>query len=200
MASVTDPKTGATADITSEHELKVRSVSTDVILHQVEEGEAFNINTSTLSATINLTDATAGTALLYVKNTDINDLIATSVTISTSESTAGVNDRITIKQVGGFTAASDIITSGSDGFAVNRNTGKASRIFDGVIKTGATGLSFTGGAAGLQTMDIFTESKTFDLSSAIPIGGEFGITVDPPASNTGMLVMISLNFHIRESL
>ncbi len=184
--------TGNTAKVTVENMLRASAVNTPIILHQVEKGLGFNINTGTLV----LTDATADTAVLYLKNTDVNGIVITSVTISTAASTAGTSDTITLKQVGGFTAASDIIANGTAGVAVNRNRGTSQRIFDGVVTIGGTGRSFTDEVAAQQTLGIFTVPRTFELTTIIPVGGEVGVTVSPPASNTSMPFMLSVNFHI----
>jgi len=188
--------TGRTAKVNLENELETRSITSTVTLHAVDEGRGFNINTGVLT----LTDATADTAVLYIKNTDDNDMVITSATIATSASTAGVDNTITVKQVGNFAASSDIIANGAAGAAVNRNSGKSSRVFDGVVTIGGTGRSFTDEVTGQQTLGIFTTAIAFDLTTIIPVGGEVGVTVDPPTSNTSMEFMISVNFHIKESL
>lgn len=193
--------TGNKVKVDSENHLETNAISTGIALHRVSEGDGFNINTSTLSATINFSNAVADTAVLYVKNTDVGSMVVTSATISTSASigsTAG--DTITVKQVGDFTSASDIIANGTAGIAVNRNSGTSSRTFDGVVTTGGTGRSFTDAVAGQQTMGIFNVPVVFDLTTLIPVGGEFGVTVDPPAGNTSMDFMISVNFHIEHEL
>jgi len=197
MAQIEDGTgTGRKAKVNLENELETRSITSTVTLHAVDEGRGFNVNTGTLV----LTDAVADTAVLYLKNDDVNDMVITSATISTSASTAGADDTITLKQVGAFTAASDIIANGTPGVAVNRNSGKASRVFDGVVTIGGTGRSFTNELAGQQTLGIFTVPVVFDLTTIIPVGGEVGVTVTPPTSNTSMEFMISVNFHIKETL
>lgn len=188
--------TGRKAKINLENELEVRAIESSVTLHAVDEGRGFNINTGILT----LTDATADTAVLYIKNTDLNDMVITSATISSGFSTAGVDETIVLNQVGAFTSASDIIANGATGAAVNRNSGKTSRTFNGVIKTGGTGRSFTDEIIGQRTMGVFTTPVQIPLTTIIPVGGEVGITVNPPASNTSMRFMLSVNFHIKETL
>jgi len=200
MATVDDGTgNGFKAEVNSEHQLETASVDTSITLHRVEEGTGFNINTSTLSTTINFTDAVEDTAVLYVKNDDVNDMVITSALISTGQSTGAADNGITVKQVGNFTSASDIIANGTAGIAVNRNSGKSSRSFDGTVTTGGTGRSFTSAVAGQQVMGDFTTPVRIDLTTIIPVGGEFGVTVDPPALNTAMDFMVSINFHIAEN-
>jgi len=188
--------TGRRAKVNLENELETRSIASSVTLHAVDEGRGFNINTGVLT----LTNDTADTAVLYIKNTDVNDMIITSATISSGTSNTGVDDKIVVKQVGNFTSASDIIANGATGVAFNRNSGKTSRVFSGVIKIGGTGRSFTDEVVGQQTMGLFTAPEQIELTTIIPVGGEVGITVDPPASNISMDFMISVNFHIKENL
>lgn len=188
--------TGRKAKVNLENELETRSIASSVTLHAVDEGRGFNVNTGILT----LTNATADTAVLYIKNTDVNDMIITSATISTGNSTAGDDDTIVLNQVGGFTSASDIIANGATGVAVNRNSGKISRVFSGVIKTGGTGRSFTDEVIGQRILSVFTTAVQIELTTIVPVGGEVGITINPPANNTSMRFMLSVNFHIKENL
>lgn len=187
---------GKKAEVNNEFQLETASVDTSIILHRVEDGTGFNVNSSTLTATINLSDDVADTAVLYIKNTDVADLVLTSARISTGQAATATDNTITIKQVGNFSAASDIIANGTAGTAVNRNSGKSSRVFDGIVTTGGTGRSFTSAVAGQQVLGDFTVSRAIELTTIVPVGGEFGVTVDPPAANTSMDFMVSINFHI----
>ena len=188
--------TGQKASVNKENQLEVRAVNTSIDLHQVEEGTGFNVNTGVLT----LTTATADTAVIYMKNDDVNNMIITSATLSSNAGTGGADSVLVWKQVAGFTAASDIIANGTDGTAFNRNAGKASRTFKGDIKIGGTGRSFTSAVAAQQTMGLFTTPVTFNLTTIVPVGGEIGVTVDVPALNTSMDIMLSFNFHIEEDL
>lgn len=195
MVLVQDPLTGNAARVNNENEVAVRAVTSGIALHRVEEGEGFNINTGL----INLGTAVS-TAVLYIKNTDINSIVVTSATVFAGATTGGTLNELTVQQVGNFDASSNIITGGTDGIAFNRNVGTASRTFNGTIKIGGDGLSFTNGVAAQQTTESFPSTRDFDLTTIIPVGGEVGVSVTPPTGNTSMNFMLSINFHVLESL
>lgn len=188
--------TGKRAKVNNENRLETNAVSTEIDLHQVEDGLAFNINTGIIT----LTDAVADTAVLYFKNTDTNNVVVTSAVLSSAASTAGADNVLHWKQVGNFDASSDIIANGTPGAAINRNTG-VSRLFSGLVTIGGTGRSFTNEAAGQQAFGEFIGPPVqIALTNVIPVGGEFGVTIDPPSGNTSMRIMLSINFHIQEDL
>lgn len=181
------------AGVNSEGQLEVRSVSSSEVEHAVVEGTAFQAYTGL----INLVDASK-TAILYVQNNDVADILLTTATIGTGPSTGGTSNTILVEAVGNISPTDDIVTSGTDIMILNRNGGSP-RAFEGVGKKGPS-LAAVSGVASTGAISDLTDAHTFNLTTVIPKGGRVALEVTPPAGNTSMDITATVGFHIVESV
>jgi len=191
MAKVTGrDETGVTREAgLVKDRLKTRSVSTDEILFAVQEGRAFQTYTTEMVLT-----GTAKLMVFYIKNNDVAPILVTSATIGSGVSTGGTDNGVLIEQVGNISAADDIVASGTDVIATNRDNGSP-RAFVGDIKKGPQAVSGVEFPANGVLADI-TKGRTFELSAEIPKGGTSGISIRPPAGNTSITVTLTVSFHV----
>lgn len=181
------------AKVNKEGQLNVRAISATEVEHSVEEGDAFQVYTGV----INIANDSQ-TAILYIKNDDTSDIFLTSATIGTRPSTGGADNVVLVESVAGVLPTDEIVTSGIDVPAINRNGG-ASRQFAGVVKKGPTASAVSGVPASGVLSD-FTLERQLEVTNIIPKGGSLALEVVPPAGNTSLDMTLSVGFHILEEI
>lgn len=185
-----DPSTGRInqAAVSEDGRLEVAAVTESIVIEAVEDGDAFTANTNLITLT-----SAADTPVFYLKNGVEDDILITSVNISTLGSTGGADNLIVVKRQVLFDPSSTLITAGTVVPAVNRNGGSAKQ-FDGTLTKGATGLTLVTPTTISSIVGDFTTQQTLDFSSIIPKNGEVAVSVTPPAGNTSMGFIISVSF------
>lgn len=173
------------------HGLEVQAVTIAEVEDAVKEGQAYQFYTGVIAIT-----GTDKQAVLYIKNSDVEDIMLTSVTMGSGESTGGTNTEYLIESVGNLKDTDDIVINGTDGLVTNRNGGNP-RPFVGLAKVGPNtaavdGVSVTG------VLEKTNTSVTFNLTTIVPKGGSASIEITPPAGNTTINATLVLNFHVLE--
>lgn len=181
------------ARVNSESQLEVRSVCSSEVEHSVLSGDAFQAYTGL----INLANANK-TAILYIQNNDVADIMLTTATLGTNQSTGGADSAVLVEAVGNVIASDDIVLNGADVLVLNRNGGSP-RSFEGIAKKGAS-LAAANGVASNGTLSDLTGAHTFNLTTVVPKGGAVALEVTPPAGNTSMNITATVGFHVVESV
>lgn len=156
-------------------------------------GNSFNINTGV----INLTSANKS-AVLYVKNNGLNDVVIEGIFYLIGNSTGGSGDMlITVLR---NPTAGTIISNASDVElkAVNRNFGSPNIPTIDAYK-GAEGNTFTDGDKVIES--IFNQSPTRAYIDAgyiiLPKGASIGFEITPATGNTSLDVEFALASYLR---
>ncbi len=181
------------AKVNKEGQLKTRSVTATEIENSVASGDAFQVYTGV----INLTSS-AKTAVLYLQNDDVSDILVTGATIGAGLSTGGANNSVLVEAVGNTATSDDIVQNGTDVPFINRNGG-AARQFVGVCRKGPS-TSAVNGVPVSGALSDYTVEQQFELTNIISKGGNLAIEVTPPAGNTGMNMTITVSFHVIEAV
>lgn len=182
------------AHVNDEGELSVRATTEEEPIHRVREGEGYTIYTGRITLT---TDTFR--PVLYIKNNDVEDLVFTTLVVGASPSTGGANDGVLIEQLGNIAVTDDIVQTGTDLIAFNRNSG-VNRPFVGDIKLKSDATPSGNEVKGNGVLSDFRGGSPISLTSIIAKGQSVAIGVTPPSGNTSQDVTVSLAFHLEESL
>lgn len=180
---------GNSAKVDSNKRIHTQSVTETEALHAAEIGEAFNINTGSISFTA------AGT-LLYIKNNEDKELIIEAIAVGTGAGTTSDIGEITVERnpTGG-----DLI---SDATAVdmnqNRNFGSSGTLTADVFK-GKSGGTSTGG----DDIILFYHDSNGRLFGSIdlvlPKGQSIAVTYDPKLSSGTQKAYCAIICHLKDA-
>lgn len=182
------------AAVTSEGELVTRSITIPDSEHAVSEGDSWTVYT----ADLNFTTATKQAAL-YLQNGEDRDIIITGATIGSGASTGGADNIILVEQIGNILSTDTLVTGGTAVTPTNNNAGTASNAFTGTVNKGPVA-DYASGVAVSGIRGDFTTPMSFDFFTQVPKGGQVGLSITPPASNTSMNVTIALSFFLLEDI
>jgi len=146
------------------------AVGQDASAWATSQGDAYNINTGTIT----LTDATES-AILYFKNNEVQDFIVEAIAIGVGEVTAAANTVITatiVKDVTGSSFSTDVDMN------ANRNFGSAKTLTADAFK-GTQGATLTGGSDAIMFFMGSGTSRLFaQVGFRVAAGQAFGINLD----------------------
>lgn len=179
------------ARVSKDGRLFTRGVVKDNIEKAVDDGNGYQV----YSGKVNLA-SDAKQALFYLRNGAANPIFVTSFNFSTTVSTGGADNVVLLEQVGNVLSTDDIVNNGTELIVFNRNIGSANQ-FNGVAKVGPNA-DFTQGVATGAIFGEFLKSESVDVTTKIPVGGMLGISLEPPAGNTSMDVVFTINFHVTD--
>lgn len=179
-----------TAHVDSRGRVQARSASLSEQEQSSLDGEAFNLNTGTVT----LTNDTE-TGMLYLKNNGSRDLSVKRVFFNIGASTGGSGE-IYAKVYANPTTGT-LITAGTELVARNFNTG-SNKVITGDIKQGATGSTVTNGTV---LVDFLIPSDSVRISVPfeaiiIPQGSAIAISFQAPSGNTSIPVQVGINCYI----
>jgi len=182
------------AAVNTEGELLTRAITVPDQEHAVTEGDSWSVYT----ADLNFTTATKQAAV-YFKNLEDRDVIITGITIGSSTSAGAADNIILVEQIGNILSTDAIVTGGTAITPTNNNGGTSSNAFTGTVNKGPS-TDYASGVAVNGVRGDFTMPMSFDFFSQIPKGGEIGISITPPASNTNMNVTLAFTFFLLEDI
>lgn len=180
MSTIDDATgTGKQARVGVNNRLHTHSLAATTVNVATQEGDVFNVS----SELVTLTTATAS-ALLYIENTEDDDISIVSVSVNQGNSTNGVGKAtisVFINPTGGT-----LISVAADAQVINRRLGDGNTISMIAFK-GVEGSTITGG----NELVIPGARTVFESEFVIPKGASFAVNYVPPPSNTSQPVSIS---------
>ena len=180
--------TGVHAKVNKQNRIQTLSVSENIAAHHAFEGDAFNINTGTVSL-----GSTTKSAVLYLKNNEDDPLVITALFYLLGNNTGGGTDENHLVQVERNPTGGTLVSSGTNFSAINRNFGSAKVLDADIIKMDTAGRTLIGGTVAIES--IFTGEGRQALSVGAVIinkGDSIGITITPQASTTAMDVQMAI--------
>lgn len=186
---------GRSAIIDSEKRLLTRSVIEAQEQHANEKGDAYNLNTNSVT----LTDA-VDTPILYLKNNELlKDFIITAVVLGFAGSTGGTaSEAIEVTFIRNPTTGT-IITSTPTNLPIksNRNYGSSNTLTADAF-LGATGDTMTDGDDHIYVFTFPKSRVLVPINEILPKGSSLGIKIKPQSSNTSMAVYVAVICFIQE--
>jgi hypothetical protein len=184
---------GHSAEVTNSNKLMTLSVTEGIAAHHAFEGDAYNINTGSITLT-----SASKSALLYIKNLEDEDLIITGLFYLIGNSNTSGGD--TLIQFERNPTGGTIVSAGTSFTPVNRNFG-SSKTLNITCEKGAEGKTLTGGTVAVESIFASAGRKTVSVGAIIlPRGSSMGITVTPQTSNTSQDYQIAVAcYKVQES-
>lgn len=179
---------GKFAEVDSTNKLATRSITTEEWKEALELGDHYGIT----SGQVTLTSACTSAVLFFTNNED-QTLIVDRLLINSDDSCGGSVDNLIV----GFTKNGTSIScgSGNDPIQVNTNFGSSNTLCI-TGERGAEGATICGGSNfGALRIENPTRHRGVDVRFLIPKGSSLGIRITPPAGNTSMVVVFSINVH-----
>jgi len=182
---------GNKARVSATNRLSVNSITESEEFAANELGDAYNINTGTITLT-NDTD----TPVLYIKNNEDKDLIIQAIILGAKTSTGGSStDMIEITVVRNPTGGT--IISGASDVAINSNRNYGSQnSLDTLAYKGATGNTLTGGEDHILAFANDTNRTFLGINEVLPKGATFGVRLKPQSGNTSTVVYVAVICHL----
>lgn len=181
---------GKAAEVDGRHRLKTRAVSETATQAANDLGDAYNINTGTVTIS-------ATTALIYYKNTGANDFVLDAIALGVGAGT--FDGSLTLTVIRNPTTGTIIDGGAAVDMNQNRNFSSTQSLSADIFK-GASGNTFTNGA---DIAQFFTSGQgrlfaTVDF--VIPQGASFGLRLDPNLTSGSVDVYAALIGHERDSV
>ena len=179
---------GKRAKVDNNNRLFVHSISETISENASQGGDAYNINTGTVT----LTNDTE-TPVLYFKNIGDNDIQVSAIGYLLGNSTGGtgnVNLRV-LKNPTGGTIISDAIDVA---IKENKNAGSSNQI-DANAYVGATGKTITGGTDFYISL-LAGAARPYVIATGnvvLPTGASIAVQVTPQSGNTSMDLQVFLS-------
>lgn len=155
-------------------------------------GDAYNVNTGS----INLTSANKS-AVFYLKNTGVNDLVFDSFFYLIGNSTGGSGDMI-ITILRNPTTGTIVSNAVAPDINVNKNFGSFNTITGDAYK-GAEGYTFTNGDKYIES--IFNQGSTRAVVglgyTTLPKGSSIGVEITPATGNTSVNIEVAASLFER---
>lgn len=157
------------------------------------DGRSYNINTGS----IELTSANES-GVLYIKNNEDNDLHIDFVVVILGASTGGAStDDVIVEIIRNPTTGTLISNATSVDVNSNRNFGSNNTLTIDAYK-GAEANTVTDGDQHILSLLSPSTRGVFDIDALLPKGASIAVTLNPPASNTSMDVMVAAICHLED--
>lgn len=181
--SIQDGKgTGSRAAVTTDNRLQVAARTETLTEHEVERGNAYNINTGTVAFT-----GTSSSALVYLENTGTNNIFVSSLIylLGTTDGTFGEWQVEVLRNPTGI-STSTALTPHNKNFGSNNS-------LSATCTKGAYAATLTGGTVAVDS--IFPSSGRFSLPIEIelPKGASLGVRVTAPTGTTSANVQVAIS-------
>ena len=184
---------GNSVEVTDSNKLMTLSVTEGIAAHHAFEGDAYNINTGTITLT-----TASKSALLYIKNLEDEDLILTGLFYLIGNSNTSGGD--TLVQLERNPTGGTVVSAGTSFDPINRNFG-SSKTLNVTCEKGAEGKTLTGGTVAVESIFSGPGRKFVNVGAIIiPRGSSMGITVTPQTNNTSQAFQIAVAcYKVQES-
>ena len=178
---------GVLAGVTPNHRLKTTGINLTITEAATESGDTYNLGSVATTLT------TSGeSALFYLKNNELTNLIITSIIVNIRDY-AGTEGQPVLKVLRNPTGG-DIVDAATPGRTLNRNYGSTKELTADVF-TGIEGDTMTGNDNEVIVNLPNTAGVTFlsfaDIS-VLPNGASIGLTYQPPAGVTSVEVTVAM--------
>lgn len=157
------------------------------------EGEAFNVNTGTITLT-----SASKSAVFYMKNNQEYPMVIDTVFYLIGNSTGGVGDMLIsiIRNPTTGTIVSGAVNCEMHG--VNRNFGSSNTVETSLIYKGAEANTLTNGVKFIES--IFNQSPTRAAIAVgaiiIPKGSSIAVEITPATGNTSLNIQVGLSMFL----
>lgn len=179
---------GFKAKVDSLNRLRTSSVTQEVTSFRANLGEAYNINTGTITLS-----SGSKSAVLYIKNNEDTSVIITGFIYLIGTNTGGSGDALI--QIERNPTGGTIVSGANTATPYNRNFGSSRTLLVDSYK-GAEGSTLTGGTVVIESIFpspgrqvIGIESIILDKSNSV------GVTVTPPAGTTDQDYQIAVSIY-----
>lgn len=179
---------GYLAKVYSDLTLGVRAVNINSVDYSAENGNAYNINTGTISSLANGTSS-----LLYFYNGENSTIIIDAIIVGLSDGTASDSQTLTfIRNPTGGT-----IVSGATAVSMNqnRNFGSANVLNNSLAYKGADTLTLTGGNDIAQAFMTDNSRAVFNVGFVMPKGTSLGVNLTAALSSGTVSAYVALVAH-----
>lgn len=165
--------TGSKARVDKNNRMHVQSVTETEGLHITEKGDAYNINTGTISF------SAAGT-LLYIKNNEDQDMVIDNIIIAMGAASTSDSPEITFVRnpTGG-----DLITDATAVSIDQNRNGGSNKTLTADKYAGKSGGTLTGGNDWLFIYQNEDGRAVIGIQLILPKGASIGIKLDPKLSS-----------------
>jgi len=183
------------AGVDTEGRLTTRAVTEGEAVHAAEKGEAYSLNTGTIT----LTNAVE-TPLMYLKNNEDDDFVVEEVIIGVFDSTGGSSTaQVYATFIRNPTAGTIISNATNVSINSNRNFG-SQKTLDANVYKGATGNTMTDGDDHVLVRLSAASRTIITLTEVLPKGSAIGFKFKPPTSNTSLGVYVEIVGYIHEDV
>jgi hypothetical protein len=184
---------GYRAKVNKNNQLYVNSVSKAEERQATRDGRSYNINTGS----IELTSANES-AVLFLKNNEDQNLHITSIIAILGQSTGGsATDDVIVEVLRNPTAGTVVSDATAVDVNSNRNFGSSNTLTADVYK-GAETKTLTDGNQHILSLIAPGTRVSFNIDEVLTKGSSIGVTLNPPASNTSMDVMVAILCHLED--
>jgi hypothetical protein len=172
--------TGRKAFVGTSNRLLVHAVTEDEEIDSNARGDAYNINTGSITLT-NAVD----TPVLYLKNGEEKDLIVRAIAFGVKTSTGGdATDVPEATIIRNPTAGTIIDNANTVDINSNRNYGSPNTLASSIAYKGATGESMTDGVNHIFVYLPTSGRAVIVINEVLPKGTSMGIKIKPQTNNT----------------
>lgn len=185
--------TSTQAKVNKKSRLYTFSVTEEKSRNATSDGRSYNIN----SGSIELTSANES-GVFYIKNNENNDLHIDTVVVICGASTGGAStDDVIVEIIRNPTAGTLISGASAVSVNANRNFGSSSTLTVDAYK-GAEANTVTDGDLYILSLLQPASRVPFDIDALLPKGSSLAVTINPPASNTSMDVMVAVVCYLED--
>ena len=185
---------GYRAKVNKNSRLYVNAVSEQEERRATKDGRSYNINTGS----IELTSANES-GVLYLKNNETQDLHVTTIVVILGQSTGGsATDDTIIEVIRNPTAGTVVSDETAVDVISNRNFGSSETLTADAYK-GAEAKTLTDGDQHILSLISEGSRVAFNIDEVLPKGASIGVTINPPASNSSMDVMVAVLCHLEDA-
>ena len=182
--------TGSQTKVDAGNRVHTYAISQDLIFEAARNGEAYNIATGNITLT-----SSNASAILYLKNTGVRDIILTQIQASSGPAIGGLGGPVTgiiYKNVTGGTIISSAVDVDGN---TNVNFG-SSKVLPADAYKGAEGNTVTGGSIASAIVIPESVSFTTETFSFFPKDTSIAFEITPPAGNTSFTTNITLTVYL----
>jgi len=184
---------GYKANVSSDHRLLTRAVTETEEIDANERGDAYNVNTGTVTLTDDV-----DTPVFYIKNNEEKELVIVTLIFGFGSSTGGTTtEMIEITIIRNPTGGTIVSGATNVDISSNRNYG-SSNTMDALAYKGATGLTLTGGEDHIFAYASPKGRTVLAINENIPKGSSMGIKIKPQSSNTSMPIYVAAVSYLHE--
>lgn len=185
--------TSTQAKVNKKSRLYTFAVTEEKSRNATSDGRSYNIN----SGSIELTSANES-GVFYIKNNENNDLHIDTVVVICGASTGGAStDDVIVEIIRNPTAGTLISGASAVSVNANRNFGSSSTLTVDAYK-GAEANTVTDGDLYILSLLQPASRVPFDIDALLPKGSSLAVTINPPASNTSMDVMVAVVCYLED--